>query len=114
MPTPGQKTKKKKFRRTISGKSKVFFTRKKTAKRKCGLCGNILHGVPHGKTRTEVRKLSKSQRTPSVVFGGVLCSGCRSRVVEDAVKVNINLKEIGSITPKERAYVQIMQSRTGK
>ena len=108
MVKPGQKTKKKKFRRRASKKSRVYFTREKTSKQHCALCKGMLHGVPHGKTKTEVKRLSKTQRRPSTVFGGVLCTKCRTSAVEEAAKVKEKLKKIEDVNLEMRKYVETL------
>ena len=107
MSKPGDRTKKKKFRRKISKKSKVFYTREKTSKHHCAICKGVLHGTPHGKTRAKVRKLSKTERRPSVPFGGVLCTKCRTSVFEEATKVSAGSKKIEDIDLKKKNYVEI-------
>ncbi|MAG21980.1 MAG: 50S ribosomal protein L34e [Candidatus Diapherotrites archaeon] len=108
MTSPGQKTKKKKKRRSAKG-SKEYYVREKTSKRQCGVCGGILQGVPHGKKDSEVRKLSKTQRRPSVPFGGVLCTKCRRIVAVEKAKVENDLKKIKDVDLKLRKYLGVKE-----
>jgi ribosomal protein L34E len=96
MTSPGQKTKKKKKRRTPSG-SKEYYVREKTGKRNCTVCNKQLHGVPHGKTAAEISRMSKTKKRPSVPFGGVLCTKCRRQVFEEKAKVENGLKNIEDV-----------------
>ncbi len=97
--------KKVKYRRTCGGKVSVQKDRKKTSKQTCALCEGILHGVPHGKNKTGVRKLAKSKRRPEVIFGGVLCTKCRKSVIVEAVKVNLGVKKLEEVGLKQKPYV---------
>ena len=99
-------TKKKKKRRTAKG-CKQYFVRGKTGKRCCAICGSELQGVPHGKTRAELGKMSKTEKRPSVPFGGVLCTKCRRIVAEEEAKLNNGLKALGSVDLRIRKYVKI-------
>ncbi len=44
----------------------------------CATCDRKLPGMPRG-TQVEIRKLKKSERTPSRPYGGQLCSPCLKR-----------------------------------
>lgn len=79
---------------------------RKSGKKTCALCGNALHGVPHGKRVAAVRKMPKSQKRPSVPFGGTLCSPCRTQVIEEAAKVNSGAKEEFEIEFRFRPFVE--------
>ena len=105
MTTPGQKTKKKKKRRTPSG-SREYYVREKTAKRSCAICKGQLHGVPHGKTVAGVSKLSKTEKRPSVPFGGVLCTKCRRQVFEERAKVENGLKKAEDLDLMIKKFVE--------
>ncbi len=105
MPTKSDRSKKKKFRRTAKG-SKTVFARGKRGKHLCAVCGSVLHGVPHGKGPAEVRKLSKTKRRPTAVFAGILCSKCRSKVVEEAAKVEAGFKKSDEVELVLQRYVE--------
>ena len=106
MPKKSDRSKKKKFRRKASGKSKRVFVRGKAGKHKCALCERVLHGVPHGKRPAEVRKLAKTKRRPTGLFGGVLCSKCRAKVVAEAANVEAKAKNIGEVEVRLQKYVK--------
>ncbi len=111
MTKPSDKTKKKKFRRSVKGKSKAFYDKAKKAKHKCGLCKNTLLGVPHSKGPGKITKLSKTQKRPSVPFGGVLCTKCRTKVIDEAVKIISKEKKENELEMKPKNYVMQMVKR---
>jgi len=100
------KQKRKKFIRSISGKARVVKARKKTSKRTCIICKSLLHGVPHGKTKAQIARLSKSEKKPSVLFGGILCTACRRQVMDEAVLVNQEAKGIQQVDLSLQKFVQ--------
>ena len=93
---PQQKTKKKKF---VKGQKNVHlrFSRGKSGKHHCSVCGKLMHGMPHGKTTVQVKKLSKSQRRPEALLAGTLCNICRVRIMEAAIQVKYGMKEMTTI-----------------
>ena len=69
MTAPKDRGSKYRFRKTSSGTKKVHFEEK--GKRKmCAITGEKLHGTTSGQ-KGKVSKESKSQRRPSVPFGGL-------------------------------------------
>jgi ribosomal protein L34E len=106
MPKRSERSKSKKFRRKASGKAKAVFVRRKTGKHHCPLCKRVLHGVAHGKTAAQVRKLSKTKRRPTGLFAGVLCGKCRSLIAEEAAKVEAKAKKISEVELRLRKYVE--------
>ncbi len=108
MTKPSDKNKKKKFRRSVKGKSKAYYTRTKKAKHKCALCKKVLHGVPHSKNVAEIKKLGKTEKRPSVPFGGILCSECRTKTIDEAVKVIEKEKKEETLELKGKTYTKQM------
>ncbi len=108
MTKPKDKNKKKKFRRSPKGKSKVYYTKAKKGKHKCALCTKILHGVPHSKSTGKITKLSKTKKRPSIVFGGILCSECRTKILDEAVKVISKTKKEEDLELKSKPYIKQM------
>ncbi|MFH1257203.1 MAG: 50S ribosomal protein L34e [Candidatus Diapherotrites archaeon] len=106
MPRRSQRSKSKKFRKTPGGKTKTHYFKGKGSKHECASCGKQLHGVPHSRKNFEVRNLSKSQRRPSALFGGVLCGKCRRIVVEETAKVKHGLKEAGDVSLSLKKFVE--------
>lgn len=108
MTKPKDKNKRKKFRRSVKGKSKVFYSREKKGKHRCSLCTKVLHGAPHSKSVGKITKLSKTQKRPSVVFGGILCSECRTKITDEAIKVVSKEKKEEELELKSKKYVKQM------
>ena len=104
MTAPGEKTKKKKKRKCAKGVHE-YFVREKTAKHTCAICQSLLHGVPHGKKKSEVSRMSKTKKRPSVAFGGVLCGKCRRTVAEERAKFENNLKAADEIDFKIMSFI---------
>lgn len=113
MPKPRERGLKKKFRKT-GKETRVFFVRDRQGKQHCALCSNVLLGVAQNKSNTERRNLKKSEKRPSVVFGGVLCSSCRRNVWEEGVKVKTNLKKIDDVELRLRHYVDEALPKIGE
>ncbi len=108
---PDKKNSKKKYlKKGRTHGQKVKLVRGKTAKRQCSICGNPLEGVPHGATKSGVRKLSKTQKKPSVPFGGILCNKCRTITSEEAAKI-ISGKKIEEIDLRFMPFVQAILKR---
>jgi len=90
----------------VSGKTRARSGAKKTGKKSCNNCGTMLHGMPHGLTMTKSRSLSKSQKRPSVMFAGELCSKCRRKVLDEAIMVRQNSKSKANIDLSIRKAVE--------
>ncbi len=78
MVRPTLRSGKRKYRKTVSGKITIYRPRKVAGHPKCAECKKPLTGVAKG-VRSQVRKMKKSERKPSRVFGGNLCSPCTRR-----------------------------------
>ena len=113
MPTPGEKTKKKKFVKTPGGEVKVRYNRKRPGKHHCALDHSALHGVPHNRKNHEVSKLSRSKRKPSVMFGGILSGNSRRKVMEEAIKVKYFGKKIEDADLRMKHYLDAAIKRIG-
>ena len=96
------------------GRTKKRF-KKKASKKKCSLTKAMLHGVPHGKKTAQVRKLSKTQKRPTGMFGGILSASKRKHVFEEAIKVRLGIKPLEAVSLQERNFVeQALQQIKGK
>ncbi len=104
-------TKKQKKRRTTSGKLKIVYKKNKPAKKKCVLCSRQLHGVPHGKSTAEISKLSKTQKRPNALFGGILCNKCREKVIREAALVKTGEKKKEEVLIKKRKFTEELLKR---
>ena len=97
---------KKKYRK--KGKThgqKIKLVRGRTAKRKCGVCGKQLHGMPHGLAKCGIGQLSKTEKRPSAPFAGALCSDCRTIVAEETAKISSG-KKIEEVELRYRPFVE--------
>ncbi|HLD58465.1 MAG TPA: 50S ribosomal protein L34e [archaeon] len=103
-------SKKKYLRHGKKRGEKIHLVRRKTAKQKCGICKTPLRGVKHGADKSELHKLSKTQRKPSAPFGGMLCSECRTIVAEETAKT-IAGKKIFEVDLRYRPFVEITLKR---
>lgn len=77
---------KRKLVKTPGGRYYYKRIRAKTSYHKCATCDRILPGVPRG-TQVEIRRLSKSERSPSRLYGGQLCSPCTKRKLINAARI---------------------------
>jgi large subunit ribosomal protein L34e len=68
------------YRKTPSGKRTRLEVSKKPAGAKCAVCEKKLNAVPK-RAPGELTKLSKTQKRPERVFGGVLCGECTRRTI---------------------------------
>ncbi|HID15448.1 MAG TPA: 50S ribosomal protein L34e [Candidatus Atribacteria bacterium] len=113
MVSPVKRRLKKIFRRTPGGRVAVHYVREKRGKHVCAICGAPLHGVPHRKSPSKVRKLAKTERRPERVFGGVLCPGCTRRVLEEAFYAKRGAMDISNIDMRDRKYVLMAMKVVG-
>lgn len=88
------------------GKNRLHSASKRSAKKTCALCKTVLHGMPHGKRKAGVSKLAKSEKRPTGLFGGILCSQCRSNALEEAIRIQLGAKQMEEIDLTERNFVE--------
>lgn len=98
----GKRAMKKKSIKTPSKTTTKYF-RKKNSKRICPVTKKALLGVTHDQKKA--KKQSRSQKRPSVPFGGVLNSKAREEVIIELAKVKAGIKEINEVDQKYRKYV---------
>lgn len=108
---PRERSKKKRFVRTPGGKNKRVAFKGKSGKHSCALCGRVMHGMPHGKRRAQVRKLAGSERSSSGMFSGTLCNKCRAVVIEEAVKVGKGLKDARDVGLGLKPFTEVVERR---
>jgi large subunit ribosomal protein L34e len=68
------------FRKTPGNRVVLHYKKRKPQKAKCGSCGAILNGMAR-ELPSRLKNLSKSQKKPSRVFGGNLCSKCSRKII---------------------------------
>jgi len=94
-----------KFVKTPGGRTVKKAFRKGAKETTCALCSNKVQGTPKGKD-SDIGKLSKTEKRPSVLFGGVLCNKCRDIIYEEAIKVKTDVKKINDVKVGSRGYVE--------
>ena len=72
-------------KRTPTGKVVIQLRREKPKVPKCAICKKSLHGIPR-LIPSELRKLPKSKKRPSRVYGGYLCSACVKELLREKVR----------------------------
>ncbi|MDD4983491.1 MAG: hypothetical protein PHH82_01470 [Candidatus ainarchaeum sp.] len=105
---PSERVMKKKKVRVPGGESRISLIRQKKTKVSCGICKDRILSANNN------RGLSKTEKRPSVVFGGVLCSTCRDKVFENAIKVKIGAKKEDDLTVTMKKFVSQAIKRIGK
>jgi ribosomal protein L34E len=103
MVKPFEKTLKQKDRKTMSETKRVF-EHEKPKKVKCPVTGKPLSGVAHA-IKCKAQKLSKTQKRPSVPFGGTLSTKAREQVFIETGKVISGIKNIDDVDNKYKQYV---------
>lgn len=104
MVKPFEKTLKQKDRKTPSGTKRVF-EHEKPSKIECAITGKPLKGVPHA-IKSKSQKLSKTEKRPSVPFGGILSSQAREQVFVETGKVVAGIKKLEDVDQKYKKYVE--------
>jgi len=75
------------FVKTPGSRTVLHYRKRKPKNAKCGSCGAVLKGVPRERPY-KMKKMAKSKKRPSRIYGGNLCSGCaRKKIIEKARKV---------------------------
>lgn len=84
MPRPSLRSRTlKRIKKKIPGGARVIhYIKKKPSKPKCARCKKPLAGTARGRN-TAVKRLSKSQKTPSRAYGGNLCPTCAKEAVKE-------------------------------
>ena len=109
MVKPSDRRLKKKFTRLSSSTREERF--KEKGKRKvCAITGKKLSGTAAGR-KGKINKFSKTQKRPSVPFGGILGANAREKVTIEMAKVINGEKLIEDVSQKYRKYVVQMMKR---
>ena len=99
------RVKKKGFRRTPGSNTVKHYSKKKKTFAHCALTGVKLHGMGN-QSRSVVRSLSASEKTPSAKFAGVLSGKARKIVAEQAALVFTGRKTDIEVPAPQRHYVK--------
>lgn len=89
MPRPHYRTRSRKRVKTkVPGdRLAVHYKREKVKPARCSHCGTILSGIPREVT-SEIRKLNRTRRRISRMFGGQLCPRCLKTALKQAVRAS--------------------------
>ena len=71
--------------KTYKNGTKISYRIRKPSPAKCANCKIILKGMSR-KTQAKFRNLSKSEKKPSRMYGGLLCSKCARRKIIESVR----------------------------
>lgn len=104
MTKPMNRGRKYKMRKTSSETKKVHF-KGKGKKKVCAIKGIALSGTSKEK-KGKMSKESKTQRRPSVPFGGILSGPAREEVFIELGKVAAGIKTLDEVDGKYKKYVQ--------
>lgn len=104
MTQPKDRARKYKKRKSSSGTKKVHFN-EKSQRKLCAIKGTPLSGTSR-ETRGMISKESKTQRRPSVPFGGILSGAAREEVFIELGKVAAGIKSVDEVDEKYRKYVK--------
>jgi len=84
MPKPKDRSKKRVYRRTPSGRVKIVTKKARKHVPRCAVCGAMLKGASYS------RYARKSERRPERAFGGYLCHKCAEKVILYRTRVKNN------------------------
>jgi large subunit ribosomal protein L34e len=79
------RTFRKVFVKTPSGKNTIQYKRRKPSKAICGSCKLQLAGVPRELPR-KMHNLPKTAKRPERPYGGVLCSACTRKLLQQKAR----------------------------
>lgn len=102
MVRPSLRNQKKKFVKVTKSTKEIRF-RDSSKGASCGICSKKLQGVPKG---NGAKKLAKTEKRPSILFGGILCNTCRDSVFDDAIMLKTGLIDEKDISFKKKHYVK--------
>jgi len=95
-------------RTTPSGRHTVIGKPKKPSPAHCALCACILQAVPR-KGRAQMAKLSKTEKRPERVYGGVLCAGCAQQIVKEKTRLATGTLLRSEVPITHLKYIQGMK-----
>lgn len=77
------------FKKTPGGRNVVHYTRRKPAKARCPVTGDVLKGVPRERP-VKMRNMAKTKKRPERPFGGVLSSKASRAVLKQKARTKFN------------------------
>jgi len=95
-------------RTTPSGRSIKMRKPKKPGAAHCALCARILQAVPR-RSRSQLAKLSKTEKRPERVYGGVLCAACSQQIVKEKTRLATGTLLRSEVPITHLKYIQGMK-----
>lgn len=71
-------------RKIPGGASVIHYLKRKPSRPRCSSCKRILHGVA-SKRPAGMKRLSKSKKVTSRIFGGNMCPSCAKQRIKERV-----------------------------
>ncbi|MEW5955812.1 MAG: 50S ribosomal protein L34e [Candidatus Micrarchaeota archaeon] len=99
---------KTRMRRTPTGRRTQIQKPKKPSPARCALCACILQAVPR-RGRSEMAKLSKTEKRPERVYGGVLCAACSQQLVKEKTRLATGVLLRSEVPITHLKYIQGMK-----
>jgi len=87
MPRPILRTRSRKrvYKVLPGGRTGIHFKREIVGKNRCSVCGGSLAGIPR-LLPSEMRKLNRTKRRISRIYGGQICHNCLKNALKKAVR----------------------------
>jgi large subunit ribosomal protein L34e len=87
MPRPSYRTRSRKRVKVKvpGGRLTIHYKREKAKHARCSKCGKPLSGIPR-MIPSEIRKLNRTRRRISRMFGGQLCAQCLKTSLKQAIR----------------------------
>lgn len=104
---PSERVMKKKKVKTPNGETRTVLIRKDKTKVSCGICGIKISSASNDPNK------SKTEKRPEIIFGGVLCARCRESVLENAIKVKLNVKKEEDLNLTMKKFVSQAIKKVG-
>ncbi len=95
-------------RRTPGGRKTLIQKQGKPSKAHCALTQDILHGVPTRK-RGQLTKMSKTQKRPERMFGGVLSHKILRTLIKEKTRLQEGFISEGEVKPTHMKYIKMIK-----
>lgn len=81
---------------------------RKPRKARCALCKKLLQAIP-ARSRAGLRKLSKTQKRPERVFGGVLCTQCVQQLIKEKTRLKAGVLKREGVPLSRLKYIDALK-----
>ena len=95
-------------RRSPSGRPLRLVKPKKPGAVHCALCGKIMQAIPR-RSQAQMAKLSKTEKRPERVYGGVLCASCTQQIVKEKTRLTTGALLRSEVPITHLKYIQGMK-----